>query len=82
MNIRPLSTLQVGERAWVSRLCVEEGMRRRLLDLGLVHGTEVRCLHRGPAGDPTAYLVRGAVIALRRQDSENILIREERAAWG
>ncbi len=81
MNTRPLSTLQVGERARVVRLCAGESMRRRLLDLGLVCGTEVRCLQRSPAGDPTAYLIRGAVIALRRRDSACVMVREERS-WG
>lgn len=83
MNTRPLSALKVGEQARVSCLCAEEGMRRRLLDLGMVTGTPIRCLYRGPSGDPTAYLVRGAVIALRRRDSAGILMREEdRMTWG
>jgi ferrous iron transport protein A len=47
-------------------------MRRRLQDLGLVTGTHVTCLQRASAGDPTAYLIRGAVIALRRDDAVQI----------
>lgn len=82
MNTRPLSALRVGERARVSALCAEEGMRRRLLDLGLVAGTPVCCVHRSPSGDPGAYLVRGAVIALRRADCAEILMSEgERVTW-
>ncbi len=49
-------------------------MRRRLNDIGLIPGTRVECLGRSPGGDPSAYLIRGAVIALRRSDSQNILI--------
>lgn len=44
----------------------------RLEKMGLVTGGEVRCLFRAPSGDPTAYLVRGATVALRRQDAEMI----------
>jgi DtxR family Mn-dependent transcriptional regulator len=51
--------------------------RRRLLDLGFVAGTQVRVEMVSPAGDPTAYLVRGTVVALRREQAN--LIRVESA---
>ena len=50
------------------------GMRRRLQDLGLVAGTRVTCLQRASSGDPTAYRIRGAVIALRADDTAHIEI--------
>ena len=77
----PLSALPVGGQAQVAALCDDEGLRRRLLDLGMVTGTRVTCLQRSPAGDPTAYLIRGAVIALRQRDSAHILMQEEPALW-
>jgi ferrous iron transport protein A len=49
-------------------------MRRRLLDIGLIENTDVECLGRSPGGDPTAFLIRGAVIAIRSEDCKNILI--------
>ena len=49
-------------------------MRRRLLDIGLIENTDVECLGRSPAGDPSAYLIRGAVIAIRAADCRDILI--------
>jgi ferrous iron transport protein A len=49
-------------------------MRRRLLDMGLIEGTRVECLQKSPAGDPVAYFVRGAVIALRSEDSAGIWV--------
>ena len=48
--------------------------RRRLFDLGLIPGTVVRAEFCGPGGDPTAYDIRGATIALRRQQAEQILV--------
>jgi DtxR family Mn-dependent transcriptional regulator len=48
--------------------------RRRLLDLGIVPGTVVRAEMISPSGDPIAYRVRGALIALRREQSELIRI--------
>lgn len=70
-----LNDLVPGQRAKVLRLDVAGGMRRRLLDLGLVENTAVECLGRSPGGDPAAYLIRGAVIALRDSDSRDILVQ-------
>lgn len=46
----------------------------RLRDLGLIEGTRVECLMKSPLGDPSAYLIRGAVIALRRSDAGEVEI--------
>ncbi len=44
-------------------------MRRRLQDIGLIEGTKVEMYTKSPSGDPIAFLIRGAVIALRTEDS-------------
>ena len=69
-----LAGLKPGESARIGALLVEGALRRRLLDLGLVRGTVVKCVGQSPAGDPSAYLIRGAVIALRAGDSAMILL--------
>lgn len=74
MTHKTMKDLEKGERARVSEVRAVGGMRRRLQDIGLIEGTEVECLHKSPAGDPVAYLIRGAVIALRSEDSDNIRI--------
>lgn len=48
--------------------------RRRLMDLGFLPGTAVEVALNNPLGDPTAYLVRGAVIALRRAQARQIQV--------
>jgi Fe2+ transport system protein FeoA len=48
--------------------------RRRLMDLGFVPGTQIEIALKNPLGDPTAYLVRGAVIALRRVQARQIQV--------
>ena len=73
-----MAALKVGESGYVTRLSAPPAMERRLKDLGLVRGTRVTCLYRSPAGDPAAYLIRGAVIALRGADAG--LVQVERAA--
>ena len=71
----PLSAVSPGEQAEITSLNTLPPMRRRLLELGLIPGTAVRCLFRGPSGDPAAFSVRGAVIALRNRDSRTITVR-------
>lgn len=67
-----LDKLKKGERAKVLFLNNESGLKRRLMDIGLIEGTSVECRQVSPLGDPVAYLIRGAVIALRREDSSKI----------
>ena len=69
-----LPALQPGQRARVCALLNEGSIRRRLLDIGLIENTVVECLGKSPAGDPGAYLIRGAVIAIRAEDGRKILI--------
>ena len=74
MQNQSLATMTPGARAVVTALYSTGGMRRRLLDIGLVAGTEVECLGRSPGGDPAAYLIRGAVIAIRAEDGEKVRV--------
>lgn len=47
-------------------------LRRRFFDLGIIDGTDIEVLFRSPFGDPTAYMIRGAVIAIRKEDGRKI----------
>ena len=78
-----LCDIPPGQRALVRDVTTQGAMRRRLLELGLVEGTEVACLMRSPWSDPTAYRIRRAVIALRRAASAGVLVApgEEAAPW-
>ena len=71
-----LSGLAEGETAVVTELLTSGSIRRRLQDIGLIKGTPVSCFLRGAAGDISAFLIRGAVIALRREDSERVIVRK------
>lgn len=70
-----LSNIKPGEAAYVCGSIAKAGMRRRLMDIGLIENTRVECVGRSPCGGISAFLIRGAVIALRDEDSSNILIR-------
>jgi len=64
-----LDKLEVGQMARVVK--TEE---KRLSDLGLVSGTEVECVLKSPLGDPKAYRIRGAVMAVRKAEARNIMV--------
>ena len=71
---RSLSELLPGRRATVTYINSAGDMRRRFMDIGLIAGTEVECVGRSPGGDPSAYLIRGAVIAIRSADAKDIQV--------
>jgi len=69
-----LNNLKIDTQAQIQSLDCTGSIRRRLLDLGLVKNTKITPVFKSPSGDPTAYEVRGSVIALREEDSKNIKI--------
>ncbi len=69
-----LNELEIGKKGTVKKLLSKGIERRRMLDLGLVKGTKVEALQRSPSGDPVAYFIRGAVIALRSEDASKIIL--------
>jgi DtxR family Mn-dependent transcriptional regulator len=73
----PLSRLQpdsIGVVLGLSRRC-RGAERRRMLDLGILPGTLIEAEMVSPSGDPTAYNIRDALIALRKEQADLIRIR-------
>ncbi len=70
-----LSCLPIGRIAEVMDVSAEGATRNRLLDLGLVPSTIVEAIRKSPIGDPVAYKIRGAIIALRSEESRQIKVR-------
>lgn len=79
-----LDALRIGEQATVAQIApmVQGPQRRRLLDLGVIPGTLVVAEMSSPSGNPMAYRIRGALIALRREQAHGILISRLRAPVG
>lgn len=69
-----LKDLNPGERGRITGISLAEGMKRKLQDMGFMQGGMVECAYRSPFGDPTAYCVMGALIAIRSEEAENIQI--------
>ena len=72
LTVKTLKDIDPGAAAAVKEITV----RRRLLDIGLTPGTRVECIGKSPGGDPKAFLIRGAVIALREEDCAGIFVSE------
>ncbi|MBI2620261.1 MAG: metal-dependent transcriptional regulator [Ignavibacteriales bacterium] len=74
---KTLATLRPGEEGIVSG--ISHGcrglQRRRLMDLGIVPGTTVGAVMTSVSGDPTAYRIRGGVIALRKEQAEMVFLQ-------
>lgn len=79
-----LNRIGVGESAVVtdiSRSC-QGVQRRRMLDLGVVPGTLITAEMASASGDPVAYSIRGALIALRDEQASWIHVRRPDASEG
>lgn len=69
-----LSKTDKGETVTVRGLCdMGRGIVGRLRDIGLTEGTPVICVGHSPIGGMSAYEIRGAVIALRKEDADTVL---------
>ncbi len=77
MNEIPLSCLRRGEQCTLRFIGLQGGMGRRLRDLGLIPGTRLQCAFTAPSGSPMAFWIRGALIALRRDDCSRITVDRE-----
>ncbi len=69
-----LTKLPLGSNAKIVALKTAGLARNRLLDLGLVPATIIEAVYKSPAGDPVAYKIRGALIALRAEESRQIIV--------
>ncbi len=78
---KTLADVEIGTRVRVIRITprIQGLLRRRLLDLGFTPGAKIKPVLRSAfgRGDPTAYLVRGSMIALRKEQAREILVKEE-----
>ncbi len=71
-----LNMLKTGQTAIVKRIYSINAERRRMVDLGILPGTRIENVMPSPLGDPVAYRIRSAVVALRREQAELIEIEE------
>ena len=74
--MKSMSELNINEKAIIGAIPNNNPLKRRFYDLGLVENTKITCVAISPLGDPKAYLIRGAVIAIRKKDCQDICLKE------
>lgn len=71
-----LRTLGVNERARITSIAASGEISRRLRDMGLVPGTEVKVIGRAPLKDPVALRLRDFTLTLRNNEADCIMIEK------
>lgn len=72
--MKTLKQVPVGNTVRVVKLHGEGAIKRRIMDMGITRGTEIRVRKVAPLGDPVELTVRGYELSLRRADAEMIEI--------
>lgn len=74
--MKTMNELEINEEAVIRNIPKSNALRDRFFDLGLIKNTAVKCVAISPFGDPKAYRIRDAVIAVRRDDCCDISVEE------
>ena len=74
MISKSLRELEPREKARIIKVGGGKGIRRRLLDMGVVAGAEVEMQRVAPLGDPVEIKIKGYDLALRREEAANIQV--------
>lgn len=69
-----LSELKPGEKGRITTVGGVGALKRRLMDMGLLPGQEVRVEKVAPLGDPIEVTIRSYSLSLRRQEAEGVVV--------
>ena len=72
--MKKLSELKVGEKCKVGGIQGQGPVKRRILDMGVVPGSEIEVIRVAPLGDPVEFKLKGYYLSLRKEEAENILV--------
>ena len=70
-----LSKVNLNEEYVIIKILLDDNIKQRIYDLGLIENTIIKAVYKSPFNDPVAYLARGAIIAIRNKDADNIIVR-------
>lgn len=74
---RVAAELEVGQSGRVVRVIGADEVSRRILEMGVTPGVEIRRLGTAPLGDPLEFELRGYRLSLRKNEASHIEISEE-----
>ncbi len=70
-----LTEVPINDFAKIVSINCNNSLKKRLLDLGLVENTNISPIFSSPFGDPVAYEFRGNIIAIRKNEAKNIVVK-------
>ena len=70
-----LSNLKTGDVGEIEKIKTNSQIKQRLYDIGMIPGTKVKCLQKSMFGDPTAFLIKDTIFALRNQISSKVFVK-------
>lgn len=70
--MKTLKSVKTGETVKVIKVAGEGAIRRRIMDMGITKGVEIKVFKVAPLGDPIEITVRGYELSLRKQDADMI----------
>jgi len=76
---QPLTSVSIGTTVTVAEIKLPPANRPRLMEMGLLVGTQVELVRFAPMGDPVEIKIRGYNLTLRRQEAEQIWVRAPEA---
>ena len=70
-----LNEVKIGGKATIAKLLGDGAIKRRIMDMGLVKGTEVEVVKVAPAGDPIELAVRGYSLSIRKDEAAMVEVK-------
>jgi len=70
----PLSKLKKGQKAVIVQVGGKGAVKRRMMDMGIVPGSEIRVVRIAPFGDPIEFNIKGYSLSLRKSEAQNIIV--------
>ena len=74
--MKSLNDLELNKEAIVIKVAANENIKNRLLDIGLVPRSKIKTVLISPGKDMIAYQIKGAIIAIRKDDTKDIMVEE------
>ncbi|MDY6864408.1 MAG: FeoA family protein [Halobacteriota archaeon] len=70
-----LSEMNPRERGSITRVTGKEN--RRIMEMGIIRGTEIEVVRVAPLGDPVEFLLKDYNLTLRRDEAKNVYVEVE-----
>jgi Fe2+ transport system protein FeoA len=71
-----LSNLKLNEKALIKSIKINDPLKRRLFELGMMEGEEITCKCINPFGSLKAYLIKQSLFAIRKEDADKVLVHK------